>query len=93
MEDTINDLRRRIKYKIAHLTESQKVIANYIVENPQKFVLCSVRKLENELKISKSTIVRSAQALGYNGIYELKSLLLKGMKCNFGHIPRNKSLL
>jgi len=93
MENTINDLRRRIKYKIAYLTESQKVIANYIVENPQKFVLCSVRKLENELKISKSTIVRSAQALGYNGIYELKSVLSKGIQNNFGPIPRYKTFL
>ncbi|MBE0430040.1 MAG: MurR/RpiR family transcriptional regulator [Thermoleophilia bacterium] len=93
MEDTINDLRRRIKYKIAYLTESQKVIANYILENPQKFVLCSVRSLEDELKISKSTIVRSAQALGYKGIYELKSVLLKGIQNNFGPIPRYKTFL
>jgi len=93
MQDKINDLKKRIKYKIPNLTESQKAVANYIVENPQKFALCSVRELEKELKISKSTIVRSAQALGYDGFHELKSVFLKRIRHNFGPIHRYKTFL
>jgi len=93
MEDSINEIKKRIKLKLPNLTESQKAIANYIVENPQKFALCSIRELEKELKISKSTIVRLAQALGYNGFSELKSIFLKSMRHNFGPIPRYKTFL
>jgi len=93
MQDKINDLKKRIKSKITDLTESQKVIANYIVENPEKFALSSVRELERELKISKSTIVRLAQILGYDGFYELKSEFLKKIRQDFGPIPRYKTFL
>ncbi|MDQ7052273.1 MAG: hypothetical protein Q9P14_05075 [candidate division KSB1 bacterium] len=67
MEKKIKALKQRIRSRIANLTDSQKLIANFIVENPQKFALSSVRELEQELNVSKSTIVRLAQALGYNG--------------------------
>jgi len=63
------------------------------VENPQKFALFSVRELEKELKISKSTIVRLAQVLGYDGFYELKSEFLKEIRHNFGPINRYKTFL
>jgi len=63
------------------------------VENPQKFALFSVRELEKELKISKSTIVRLAQVLGYNGFYELKSEFLKKIRHNSGPINRYKTFL
>ena len=92
-QDKINDLKKRIKHKIPDLTKSQKIIANYIVENPQKLALRSVRDLEKELKISKSTIVRLAQMLGYDGFNELKSELLKEIEHNSGPIFRYKAFL
>ena len=93
MQEKINDLKERIKYKIPYLTKSQKIIANFVVENPEKFALCSVRELEKELKISKSTIVRLAQMLGYDGFNELKSEFLKKIRHNFGPINRYKTFL
>jgi len=93
MQDSIKDLKDRIKNKIPQLTESQKVVANYIVENPQKFALSSVRQLEAELKTSKSTIVRLAQALGYEGFQEIRSSLLNNLRKELDPINRYKSLL
>lgn len=93
MHENINELKKRIKFKLPNLTESQKTIANYIVENPQKLALSSVRELEKELKISKSTIVRLAQVLGYDGFSQLKSEFLKILRHNFGPIPRYKTFL
>ncbi len=93
MQEKINDLKERIKYKIPYLTKSQKIIANFIVENPEKFALSSVRELEKELKISKSTIVRLAQMLGYDGFNELKSEFLKKFRYNLGPINRYKTFL
>ena len=93
MQDAMNDVKKRIRRKLPHLTESQKVIANYIVENPQKLALCSIRELERELRISKSTIVRLAQTLGYKGFSELKSEFLEVIRNNLGPIGRYKRYL
>ncbi|MFQ5769555.1 MAG: MurR/RpiR family transcriptional regulator [bacterium] len=93
MHKNVQDLKKRIKYKSPHLTESQKVIANYIVKNPQKFALSSIRELEKELNISKSTIVRSARALGYDGFYELKVAFLKDIRQDLEPIHRYKKFL
>ncbi len=93
MDDKINDVKKRIKRKLPNLTNSQKTIANYIVENPQKFALCSIRQLENELKISKSSIVRLAQTLGYGGFYELKREFLEGIRNSLGPLRRYKTFL
>jgi len=93
MQNNIDEIKKRIKHKLPNLTESQKAIANYIVDNPQRFSLCSVRELEKELKISKSTIVRLVQALGYKGFSELKSEFLKSIRQNVGPIPQYKTFL
>ena len=91
--DNIKELKKRIKYRIPHLTEYQKIIANFIVENPQKFALSSIRELEKELKTSKATIVRLAQALGYNGFFDLKSAFLKSIRHELDPIHRYKTFL
>lgn len=93
MQHRLNELKERIRKKLTKLTKSQKVIANYIVENPQKFALSSVRELEKELKISKSTIVRLVQTLGYQGFSELKAEFLEGIRNNLGPIHRYKTFL
>lgn len=93
MKSDMHELRQRIKARTPSLTASQKRIANFIVANPQKFALSSIRQLEEELHTSKSTIVRLAQALGYNGFHELKSLFLTKIRHATEPIPRYKSFL
>jgi len=93
MEDELKRLKKRIKSRVPHLTPSQKVIANYIVENPARFAVSSIRELEEELGISKSTIVRLAQALGYEGFYELRNVFLKDLRQELDPISRYKSIL
>jgi DNA-binding MurR/RpiR family transcriptional regulator len=93
MQKKVQDLKQRIKDRIPHLTESQKIVANFIVENPQNFALSSIRELEKELKTSKATIVRLAQRLGYNGFHELKSAFLKRMRTELDPLHRYKEFL
>ncbi len=93
IQDDLNELKKRIKDKIPYLSESQKMIANYVVENPQKFAISSIRELEKELKTSKSTIVRLAQTLGYEGFHELKSTFLMSIRHNLDPLPRYKTYL
>lgn len=83
MEQDLQDLKKRIVEKIPTLSESQKVIADYIVENTHKFALSSIRELEKELNTSKSTIVRLAQVLGYKGFQDLKQTFLRRIRSSY----------
>lgn len=87
------ELKKRIKQQLPRLTKSQKIVADYMAENPQKFALSSLRELEAELKISKSTIVRLAQVLGYDGFYGMKSEFLNEIRNNLEPIQRFKKFL
>ncbi len=93
MQESLQKLKERIRSQIPNLTESQKVIANYIVENTQKFALSSIREIEEELKTSKSTIVRLAQVLGYDGFQELKNTFLKKIRTDLDPVNRYKIYL
>ena len=93
MEERINDLKQRIQHKIPSLTKSQKVLANFIVENPYHFASSSIRELENDLQISKATIVRFAKALGYQGFQDLRTVFLAGIRQATSPIARYRSFL
>ncbi len=91
--EKIEAIKLQIKEKLPYLTRSQKLIADYMIEHPQKFALCSLQQLENELKVSKSTIVRLAQSLGYEGFYSLKADFLEEIKNSLEPIERYKKFL
>ena len=93
MEKIINTLKNLILDNISDLTQSQKIIADYIIANPQKFALSSIREIEQELNISKTTIVRFTQRLGYKGFYELKTEFLKQIRNDLDPINRYKAFL
>lgn len=93
MKNNVEELKQRIRKNLPGFTQSQKMIADFIVENPQVFALSSVRDLESRLKTSKATIVRLAQTLGYSGFQELKSEFLRSMRKELDPIHRFKSML
>ncbi|RMF56994.1 MAG: MurR/RpiR family transcriptional regulator [Calditrichaeota bacterium] len=92
MEKKLATLKQRIHSRLGELTDSQKLVANYIVENPQRFALSSVRDLEKELQVSKSTIVRLAQALGYDGFHHMRSEFLRVIRHELDPIKRFRTL-
>ena len=93
MQQDLDELKRRIRIQIPNLTETQKIIANFIVENTERFALSSIREIEKELNTSKSTIVRLAQQLGYNGFQELKSTFLNIIRSELDPMNRYKFYL
>ncbi|MBE3579649.1 MAG: MurR/RpiR family transcriptional regulator [Caldanaerobacter subterraneus] len=74
------DLIERIQNCYVRLSKSQKVIAQYIVNNYEKAVFMTSKDIAKELKISESTVVRFATELGYNGFPELKIALQEFVK-------------
>jgi DNA-binding MurR/RpiR family transcriptional regulator len=66
--DVIEELRRRYD----RLTESQRRIAEYIVEHSQAVAFATVDQMAAELDVNPSTIVRFTYRLGLNGFPDLQ---------------------
>lgn len=72
------------------LTPQQKKVADYIISNFDEFVFSSISKIADQLQISKATIVRFAQYLGYSGFPELKEDLFQYYKVYLNPAERLK---
>ena len=57
------------------LTKNQKKIAQFLIDYPEDFAFSSIENIAERLNVGKSTIVRLAQSLGYDGFLELKTEL------------------
>jgi DNA-binding MurR/RpiR family transcriptional regulator len=67
-QDVISELRRNYD----ELTQSQKRIAEAIVEDPEFVAFATVDKMAAKLGVSPSTVVRFAYRIGLNGYQELQ---------------------
>jgi DNA-binding MurR/RpiR family transcriptional regulator len=89
--DVIDELRRRYD----RLTQSQKRIAEYIVEHPQAVAFSTVDQMAGELDVNPSTIVRFTYRLGLNGFPDLQERMrevVRGQLSRTGD-PINESLV
>ena len=59
------------------LTTSQKILLDYIQENPKRFIHQNLQDICDSLYISNATIVRFCQQLGFRGFNEFKFELRK----------------
>src|SRR5712671_7329433 len=87
--DVIEELRRRYD----RLTQSQKRIAEYIVENSQAVAFSTVDQMAAQLDVNPSTIVRFTYRLGLNGFPDLQERmreLVRGQLSRTGD-PINES--
>ncbi len=61
-----------IKEKYSHLTKKEKIVAQFIVDNPQEALSISVQELAQKCSVSPSTIVKFSKTLGFEGIKDMK---------------------
>jgi DNA-binding MurR/RpiR family transcriptional regulator len=71
--DVVQELRRRYD----HMTQSQKRIAEYIVDNAESVAFSTVDQLAGKLDVNPSTIVRFTYRLGLNGFPDLQERMRK----------------
>ena len=58
--------------KLTDLTENEKILANYMQNNPENFIKMTAHDISKECFISVSTIYRLCQKLDLSGLSELK---------------------
>ena len=61
------------------LSDTEQVIAKYIIENYRELINCSTRQLAKKTFTSSATIVRFSQKLGFEGYTDFKTKFLAEM--------------
>lgn len=77
-----------INMQYMKLSKGQKLIAKYILENYDKVAFMTAAKLSEEVGVSESTVVRFANALGYNGYPKLQEALEELIKNKLTTVQR-----
>jgi DNA-binding MurR/RpiR family transcriptional regulator len=91
-EDVIDELRRQYD----RLTQSQKRIAEYIVDHPDRVAFSTVDQMAGQLGINPSTIVRFTYRLGLKGFPDLQERtrqLVRGQLTAASEIVNENSVL
>jgi DNA-binding MurR/RpiR family transcriptional regulator len=66
------DVASRLQQRGGSLSSAEQRVAEYLLSGGPGVVLLSAAKIAAELDLSDATVVRTAQALGYRGLGELK---------------------
>lgn len=82
------DLINHIQNKFSELSKSQKLIAQYIIENYDKAAFMTASKLADKVGVSESTVVRFADALGLDGYPQLRKGLEDIIKLKLTTVQR-----
>ncbi len=77
-ENQIN-LLTRLKTLSQVMTDSEKLIADHILNNPEEIYSLKIEDLSKKLGISLPTVFRFTQKLGYEGFKDFKVDLIKDM--------------
>lgn len=64
-----------IRSNYAHFSKKEKIIADYVFENPHKIIHWTINQLSNELNVAESTIVLFCKKIGFKGYQDLKIAL------------------
>lgn len=71
MSKNLNELTLNIQAHSNHFSDSQKIIASYLINNSHDILNHDINTLSKKLYISKATISRFAQRIGYSGFKEM----------------------
>ncbi len=76
MNDKINIL-TRLKTLNLEMTDSEKLIADYILNNPEEIYNLKIEDLSRKLNLSLPTVFRFTRKLGFEGFKDFKVALIK----------------
>lgn len=66
---------QRIKSSYNQLSEKEKLIANYILSNPQNIIHLTINQIAEDLHIADATVFRFCKRIGFKGYQAMKIAL------------------
>ncbi|WZL74940.1 MurR/RpiR family transcriptional regulator [Clostridiaceae bacterium 35-E11] len=88
MREDNKDLIKVIQRSFSRLSKGQKLIAEFIINNYDKAAFMTASKLGSKVGVSESTVVRFANALGYDGYPKLQRELQELIKTKLTTVQR-----
>ena len=79
------ELMANLQERFETLTPSQKKVGEFIFQNPEETSFMSINQLSERTKISKATIVRFCNAIGYKGYLEFSRILQQDIQQNLSN--------
>ncbi|HLT59117.1 MAG TPA: MurR/RpiR family transcriptional regulator [Limnochordales bacterium] len=70
-------LLEKVQAAYPNLTNSEKLIARYLIDAPEEFALSSARRTADAVGVSEASVTRFAYALGFSGFSQLRERLQK----------------
>lgn len=70
--DIENNCEYRIKKKYRDLRNSEKIVADYVLENKFNVYSMTLKEIANEINVSTPTIIRFVQGIGYESFKDFK---------------------
>ena len=74
---TTNSVQSQIRNLYSSLRPSEKKVADFLLENPDKVIYLSISECAEKCRVSETTVIRFARLLGLSGYQELKIELAK----------------
>ena len=69
--------KERIKAKMPQLTETEKKIGKFVLENYETVLQCNVSELATHSGVSDASVVRFCRSIGYRGFQDFKMNLAR----------------
>ena len=69
--------KERIKAKMPQLTETEKKIGSFVLENYETVLQCNVSELATHSGVSDASVVRFCRSIGYRGFQDFKMNLAR----------------
>ncbi|MBQ0139494.1 MAG: MurR/RpiR family transcriptional regulator [Kurthia sp.] len=66
---------RTIHSNYSRLSDKEKIIADYILENPQLIIHATISEIAEKLEIADATVFRFCKRIGFGGFQEMKIAL------------------
>ena len=76
----MSDILYRITDRFDSLTNSQRVVANYVSENISNVAFNTLDELALKIGVSTTTVIRFARALGYSGYSDMQQDIQSNIK-------------
>lgn len=74
------DILKKVEDQYDDLTESQKVLGKYILENYREVAFLSAQELGDILGFSDATVIRFSKVLGFDGYADFKEAIRENIK-------------
>lgn len=91
-ESTFEALEKVIFDTYKGLPKNQKLIADFILKSPNEAAFLSVIEIGDKCGVSKATVVRFAQSIGFNGFLEFRNALQSAVHKKYTYMDRLPSL-